>query len=244
MLCGEINSGIENKTMSLRTSNYSVSPYPEEVSAGGISICLQGMELRSGSCLQGSSAPNPPLKELSSSWSHHPRETWREQAPCPTQPWLLCSCRVGDAQRLLEPLRKPGLKSMTWIFLSGLMGFILPNNTRNPGPSVTLCFSLQVQLMFQEIPLLHEVFPELSPWGSGSKGQWMRDSVPELLSSTAAPTEFWLEKDKSTSWLESIQPCVLGSTMDKALPHMVLFQSFPYCWKWGNETKNLCLWDF
>lgn len=79
------------------------------------------------------------------------------------KPWLLFSCRVGDAQRLLEPLRKPGLKSMTWIFLSGLMGFILPNNTRNPGPSVTLCFSLQVQLMFQEIPLLHKVFPALSP---------------------------------------------------------------------------------
>lgn len=41
---GEMKGGIENKTMPLETSNFSVSPYPEEVNAGGISICFQGME--------------------------------------------------------------------------------------------------------------------------------------------------------------------------------------------------------
>lgn len=44
ILCGEIKGGIKKKTMSLERSNYSVSPYPEEVSAGGISICFQDME--------------------------------------------------------------------------------------------------------------------------------------------------------------------------------------------------------
>lgn len=69
--------------------------------------------------------------------------------PCPTQPLLPCSCSMGDAQQLLDPPRKPGLQSMTWIFLSGLMGFTLQTTPETQDLLFPRIFNFQVKLMFQ-----------------------------------------------------------------------------------------------
>lgn len=190
--------------------------------------------------MQGSSAPNPPLKQLSLSWSQQPREMWREQMPCPAQPLLLCSCRMGDAQQLLDPLRKPGLQSRDLDFPAWANGIYPSKQHQESGTfcspvflvsRLNWCFSKPQFFTKCSQHCLWEVLDlRDNGWGTVSLSLW---------APLQPPLHFdWRKEKKTTSWWENIQPCVLGSLMDRALLHMVLFQSCPYCWEWGNETKN------